>query len=294
MPIIANEETCAVMSVLRSVLNSGVVGGRGCGDCGDTEGAHDGDLTNTSTSSSTDTPPAAEAGCGTVSPFLPPLNISTPAELLATLRSVPLRPMSSGCFYSTSGSDNQNWHTDGPTLMGGGGAGLEGNGDGQTLLPYAINVFVPLVPMNSRNGTEFLPGSHLSACTRSALKALLMKREGPATSPSGAGQSTLSFDEAQWEKHFASKTSPSVSLGSALLFDYRVEHRGLGNKAFNDRPCVYMTYAQPWYLDTYNFDTKRYAHTLELPEGWGLGRGERAARRELMLSQQQEALAEQL
>ncbi|RNE97643.1 ADP-ribosylation factor-like protein 3A [Trypanosoma conorhini] len=59
------------------------------------------------------------------------------------------RLMSTGCFYSLPGSSKQRIHTDGPPLS----SVLD-------LFPYAINVFIPLVPVDKRNGTEFLPGSH--------------------------------------------------------------------------------------------------------------------------------------
>ena len=47
--------------------------------------------------------------------------------------------------------------------------------------------------------------------------------------------------------------------GSAILFDYRLKHRGLGNRSTEDRPLLYLTYARPFWLDVYNFDRKRYA-----------------------------------
>ena len=54
-----------------------------------------------------------------------------------------------------------------------------------------------------------------------------------------------------------SKT-PSLKAGSALIFDYRLKHRGLGNSGTEERPLLYITYAKPFWLDVYNFDRKRY------------------------------------
>ena len=66
------------------------------------------------------------------------------------LMEVEKKLMSSGCFLSLTGSETQNYHTDGPALS-----------DVVDLFPYAVNVFVPLVAVDSRNGTEFIPGSHV-------------------------------------------------------------------------------------------------------------------------------------
>ena len=59
---------------------------------------------------------------------------------------------------------------------------------------------------------------------------------------------------AQWG-HFATRT---LKAGSALLFDYRIKHRGLGNHSTVERPLLYITYARPFWVDVYNFDKKRY------------------------------------
>ena len=58
-------------------------------------------------------------------------------------------------------------------------------------------------------------------------------------------------------------------------------HRGLGNKASADRPCVYISYGRPWYKDTYNFSSSRYSNRLLLPEGWEVSLTEQRANRRL-------------
>jgi hypothetical protein len=56
--------------------------------------------------------------------------------------------------------------------------------------------------------------------------------------------------------------APSVVLlakaGQPLLFDYRIRHRGLGNKSTTPRPCLYLTYAVASYDDRANFAGSRY------------------------------------
>ncbi|KAG5473470.1 hypothetical protein LSCM4_03538 [Leishmania orientalis] len=126
--------------------------------------------------------------------------------------------MSSGCFLSLMGSETQNTHTDGPPLS-----------NIVNLFPYAINVFVPLISVDSRNGTEFFPGSHIA--------------RNPARRKS---------------------VSPPVPLGNALLFDYRVVHRGLRNAKADPRPCYYVTFSRSWYQDTYNFSARRYKRRLDV------------------------------
>ncbi|KPA80430.1 hypothetical protein ABB37_04663 [Leptomonas pyrrhocoris] len=141
--------------------------------------------------------------------------------------------MSSGCFLSMMGSETQNYHTDGPALS-----------DVVDLFPYAVNVFVPLVPVDSHNGTEFIPGSHNVGV------------DGKAKS-----------------------VRPSVAVGNALLFDYRVIHRGLRNSKLDPRPCFYATYSQSWYKDTYNFSESRYKRKLEVSTQYLEPRDERMAKR---------------
>ena len=78
-----------------------------------------------------------------------------------------------------------------------------------TAPPHSLNVFVPLVDLTSANGpTEFVPTSQ----TDYDIKA-----------PSRI---------------------PTVKAGSALIFDYRLKHRGLGNQSSEERPLLYITYAR--------------------------------------------------
>lgn len=156
------------------------------------------------------------------------------------LQSESPKKMSSGCFLSVPGAAGQNVHTDGPLLS-----------DSETLFPYAINCFVPLVEISNANGTEFYPQTqlHSTSTDNSTLKTL-------------------------------QKESPQVRFGNVLLFDYRVLHRGLPNRTRCNRPCAYVTYAQPWYTDTYNFGSERYRSALEISDGLLESRAERHAKRQ--------------
>ncbi|KAL1503018.1 hypothetical protein AB1Y20_011087 [Prymnesium parvum] len=109
--------------------------------------------------------------------------------------------------------------------------------------PHALNVFVPLVDLSTANGaTEYVPGSQFDFDVKNA----------PCT--------------------------PTPKAGAALLFDYRLKHRGHGNSTNLERPLIYMTYARPFFFDVYNFDRKRYAH-LTMVEDHG-SREERMRSRE--------------
>lgn len=86
--------------------------------------------------------------------------------------------------------------------------------------PHCINVFFPLIDLSTRHGpTEVKAGSHF------------------------LGQ----FDE------------PSLATfglegkaGDAMVFDYRLKHRGGINVSDQDRPVLYLAYAKPWFRDTGN------------------------------------------
>ena len=167
-----------------------------------------------------------------------------------------------GCMLSFPGSAVQPWHSDGPHIRGcgeGGAAGYqekpddEGDegeeGDKSTrtkpfVAPvHALNVFVPLVDLTTETGpTEFVPGTHFD------------------------------FD------HKSEHRIITCDAGSAILFDYRLKHRGLGNRSQEDRPLLYLTYARPFWLDIYNFDKKRYNPLPKVAEK--LDRGDRMQKRQ--------------
>lgn len=153
-----------------------------------------------------------------------------------------------GCMLSFPGSAVQPWHSDGPHIRGCGEAAHDA-ADASTSSFYApvhaLNVFVPLVDLTHDKGpTEFVPGTHRD------------------------------FDTPNASKIF------TPDAGSAILFDYRVKHRGLSNRSTEDRPLLYLTYARPFWLDIFNFDKKRYANLPHVEERGG--REERMQKRQKM------------
>ena len=69
----------------------------------------------------------------------------------------------------------------------------------------------------------------------------------------------------------ASKVADSTAFGHP-----GTRHRGLGNSSSDERPLLYITYARPFWVDVYNFDSKRYT---QLPEVEVLSREERMQKR---------------
>ena len=95
------------------------------------------------------------------------------------------------------------------------------------LPPHCINVFYHLVDLHSENGpTEVMPGSHY-----------LEKLNDPTASIFGL----------------------CCDAGSAILFDYRLNHRGGENFTSEPRPVSYLAYAKPFFRDAGNI---RSRHSL--------------------------------
>ena len=128
--------------------------------------------------------------------------------------------IAAGVFLSMPGAEAQNYHTDGVHLN------LRNHAP-----PHAVNVFVPLVdlipPGSASNGpTEFCKGTHV-----------------------------LGRDA--WVKERC--VNPAPRMGTAILFDYRLGHRGMGNKSDEPRPTLYLTYTnKPGWTDKDNFSRARF------------------------------------
>ena len=80
------------------------------------------------------------------------------------------------------------------------------------------------------NGTEFRPGSHVY--TRDLTRLLLL---------------------AKIRKKLRPLQAPALAPGDALLFDYRVLHRGQANARGARRPVFNVTIAAPSFRDLVNF-----------------------------------------
>ena len=154
-----------------------------------------------------------------------------------------------GCFLSMPGAEIQEYHQDGVHLTT------------QTQRPcHAINVFVPLVDLTTRNGpTEFTLGSHV-------------------------------LGHEDYDKDFVE--TPKPKAGTPVIFDYRLGHRGMGNSSQSCRPIVYCTYARgdsdsKTFRDSVNFSRKRYHQIGELTEK-PLSREERRNNRKRSIEQREE------
>ena len=114
-------------------------------------------------------------------------------------------------------------------------------------LPHCVNVFVPLVHITAQNGgTEMVPETHLLGA---------------------------------YEDESCESRTVQAKSGTCILFDYRLRHRGLGNRTSDvPRPLMYLTYCQPHYRDDANFSSGRYMK--ELPKmTHSLSRKQRADKR---------------
>ena len=97
--------------------------------------------------------------------------------------------------------------------------------------PNALTVFVPLQPLTAANGpTEFRLGSH----RRRANDAKRLRQDGVAV---------------------------MCDAGDALLFDYRVDHRGLANASDEDRLVFFCAFARP----AFRAPRRRYQTPASVP-----------------------------
>ena len=114
------------------------------------------------------------------------------------------------------------WHADGPPCAPGGSA-------------YAVCVFVPLLDLDEKTGcTQFWPGSHVH-------------------------QHLLGFGPAG--NVLETTVRAQVAAGSAVLYDYRILHRGLENTCSDGRrDVVQVVYHKPDYTEARNYSTKSLLH----------------------------------
>jgi hypothetical protein len=158
--------------------------------------------------------------------------------------------------YSKPGANHQGWHADGGHTEGASDAGWN---DGNPFLPsssspsssllaapYAICLFVPLIDLDHTVGfTQFWPGSH-------KYKDLI-----------GFGP-FAEVAKATWDG--------IVSAGEAIVYDYRLLHRGMPNNSGlneneNDtenettllhpyRAVLQLLFRQTWYKEKNNYGTE--------------------------------------
>ena len=130
-----------------------------------------------------------------------------------------------GAVVSLPGAPNQHMHRDHPNIYELSEAEATEPWVDIVLPPYALNCIVPLVPLNSTNGTTHLwLGSHL------------VPRSKAGEMPN---------------------VDPIADVGDCLLVDYRTLHAGNANHSANPRPILYNMYCRPWFRDSRNYRKQR-------------------------------------
>lgn len=115
---------------------------------------------------------------------------------------------------SLPGSKNQSLHKDHPALF-------TSTRWHHRLPNFAVQLIVPLVALDDMVGTtRVIKGSH----TVPASRAAKMETQDPV-----------------------------VPLGSCLMNDYRLSHRGLGNRSDKVRPILTIIFNRPWFRDYVNY-----------------------------------------
>ena len=126
-----------------------------------------------------------------------------------------------GSVVSLPGAPDQHRHRDHPNIYELTETEATAAWVDMLLPPYALNLIIPLVPLNAINGTTRLwLGSHLV--------------------PKSMSEHMPSVD-------------PVLDLGDCLLVDYRLLHSGTANHSENPRPILYNLYCRPWFRDSRNY-----------------------------------------
>jgi hypothetical protein len=148
-----------------------------------------------------------------------------------------------GLILSFPGSDNQPWHQDGMPLF----TELSGS----SVPPYALNIFLPLTDEDTSleaGPTEFIPGSH--RLPEDQVMAVVDREKRGPVETSGN------------EEEQPGIVGPLLQQGDALIYDYRVCHRGTSNLTHHNgkarvRKILYLMYARPWFKEHLNFGTDK-------------------------------------
>jgi len=147
-------------------------------------------------------------------------------------------------FHSTHGFDLPSGSVS--VLGSGSEPGDTGNAVAKTAAhvpAHALQLFLPMcdTPL-VRGPTEFWPGSHLG---KNAARAHLMPH----------------------------RVVLEADAGDAVVFDFRVRHRGLANRSEEWRPILYQTCSRGWFTDDFNFPDSN----LNDADGTAGGKGPPAA-----------------
>lgn len=170
-----------------------------------------------------------------------------------------------GLILSFPGSAKQPWHQDGHPLFP---ELLDAEEPLADLPPYALNVFIPLTPIESALGpTEFWVASHKESSLKRVQQVL-------------ASQPNNDNDDDDDDEIFPSLTNddaptgvvaPTLNKGDILIYDYRICHRGTENVSTTAvRPMLYLMYARPWFAEHVNFGSTELMESPPplLPTDW--------------------------
>jgi len=163
-----------------------------------------------------------DLGCDSSAPLLEAVRASCWAPLVQEVLG-PAATVECSVVYSRPGAQAQEWHSDGPHV----GKAADWDGEGESS-PYALCVFVPLINLTDEVGyTQFWLGSH-------RYKDLI-----------GFGGMAPVLN---------STTNCTVDAGGAVVYDYRLMHRGMPNRSTDtERPVLQFLYHHPDYTEKENY-----------------------------------------
>ncbi len=146
----------------------------------------------------------------------------------------------SGVVFSDPGSPAQCWHIDSPHVAA------------EHRAAHALNVLVALqdIPMDM-GPTEFARGSHfLSNHLRnpSLVRDELIYQHA-STSPESLVKDT--------QKPAPESCAIELQVGSGIVFDDRLLHRGLANRSDSTRHVAYFSYRRKGYGENTHFESRR-------------------------------------
>jgi len=161
-----------------------------------------------------------------------------------------------GLILSSPGSKDQPWHQDGIPLFPEAQIMDE-------LPPYAINVFLPLSDEDGSleaGPTELIPESHRLA--EDQVMNLLENTSKNSKAVTQNDQTSSDDDVSETQDNIV---NPILRQGDALIYDYRVCHRGTSNlthrasksRKGKTRRILYLMYARPWFKEHLNFGTQK-------------------------------------
>jgi len=150
-------------------------------------------------------------------------------ELLARLLGQDFKVEFTAALLAKSGCAPQDPHADGAHPHQ-----AEHDDDASSPLPpHALQLFLPLCEMSVAAGpTEFWPTSHLAE-----------------NAPFASLLPSLPLEAAP---------------GDAIVFDFRVIHRGMANTAGYARPILYQTCTCAWFVDDFNFPVQSLLDETEM------------------------------